>query len=82
MNSGEGQAKDKLKKYIQDRITELFCDVLDYAELAVDGKERFSNLRSKILRVSNDTIRQIGKEVDYRYSVKALAEDVVVIRRK
>lgn len=82
MSSGEVQAKDKLKKYVQDRVTEMFCDILDYAELAVDGKDRFANLRSKILRVSNDTIRQISKEIDYRYSVKSLAEDVVIIQRK
>ena len=79
----EAWAREKLKKYIHAEVTKLFSQILDYAEVAVDGKERYSNLRSKILKVSNDAIRQIQKEVDSRYLVKyAVSEDVIVVREK
>ena len=73
--------KDKLKSFIHEEITKLFSSVLDYTEVAVDGKERYMNLRSKILKVGNDTIREIKKELDTRYAVeyKALVEDVIVV---
>ena len=81
--SGDDRSKDKLKNYLQNEITKLFSSVLDYAEVAVDGKERYMNLRSKILKVSNDTIRNIKREVDSRYLIEysAPAEDLIVIKQ-
>lgn len=73
--------REKLKNFIQSEITKLFSSVLDYTEVAVDGKERYMNLRSKILKVGNDTIREIKKELDTRYSVEYQppAEDLIVV---
>jgi hypothetical protein len=80
---GEVRSREKLKKYVQGEITKLFSSVLDYAEVAVDGKERYMNLRSKILKVSNDAIREIKKEIDSRYSViyNPPAEDIIIIKQ-
>ena len=79
----DSRSREKLKNYIHGEITKLFTAVLDYAEVAVDGKERYTNLRSKILKVSNDAIREIKREVDTRYGVSYIppAEDVVVVRQ-
>lgn len=73
--------REKLKDFIQSEITKLFSSVLDYTEVAVDGKERYMNLRSKILKVGNDTIREIKKELDNRYKVhyEPPAEDIIVV---
>lgn len=79
--SGEGRSEEKLRKYIREEVTKLFSSVLDYAEVAVDGKERYMNFRSKILKVSNDTIREIERELSSRYSVNYIppAEDIIVV---
>ena len=73
--------REKLKNFVKSEITKLFSSVLDYTEVAVDGKERYMNLRSKILKVSNDTIREINRELDTRYAVRyeAPSEDVIVV---
>ena len=62
--------KEKLNRAISDEITVLFEKVLDYAEVAVPNNEQYKKLRSKILRVGNNCIRNVKKEVDSRYDVK------------
>lgn len=81
---GEVKSRERLKKFVKDEITKLFSSVLDYAEVAVDGKERYANLRSKVLKVSNDAIREVHKEIDRRYSVNYIppAEEVIIINQK
>lgn len=80
----EVRSREKLKKYIHNEITKLFSSVLDYAEVAVDGKERYLNLRSKILKVSNGALREIKREIDLRYLVDYVppAEDVIIVRQQ
>jgi hypothetical protein len=80
----EQRSKDKLKKFVDGEIKKLFTGILDYAEVAVDGKERWKVLRSRILKLSNETMNGIRQEVDYRYRVSynPPGEDVVVIKRK
>ena len=82
--SGEVRSREKLKKFVHQEITKLFSSVLDYAELAVGDKDRYTSLRSKILKVSNDAIREISKELDTRYTVtyKPNAEEIIVINQK
>lgn len=77
------RSKEKLKSFIQGEVTKLFSSILDFAEVAVDGKERYLNFRSKVLKLSNDAIREIKKEVDNRYVVgyTAPAEDVIIIKQ-
>ena len=84
MVNGELRSREKLKKYVQGEITRLFSAVLDYAEVAVDGKERYTTLRSKVLKVSNDAIREINRELDNRYTITYIppAEELIVITQK
>jgi hypothetical protein len=62
--------KEKLIRAVSEEITILFEKVLDYAEVAVPNNDQYKKLRSKILRVGNNCIRNIGKEINMRYSVK------------
>jgi len=62
--------KDKLIRAVSEEITVLFEKVLDYAEVAVPNGEQYKKLRSKILRVGNNCIRNIGKEINTRYVVE------------
>lgn len=62
--------KEKLIKSITIEITELFEKILDYAEVAVPNHDQYKKLRSKVLRVGNNCIRNISKEVVSRYSVE------------
>lgn len=84
MNKGhQDRSKEKLKKYIDLEVKKLFTGVLDYAEVAVDSKERWKVLRSRILKLSNDAIREISKELDLRYDVSYVpaGEDVVIVNK-
>ena len=79
---GQSEDTDALKLFIQKEVTRLFSSILDFAEVAVDGKERYINYRSKVLKLSNDTIREIKRELDDKYEVKYLAptEDIIVVK--
>lgn len=83
-NNGDVKSREKLKRFIHEEITKLFSSVLDYAEVAVGEKERYMLLRSKVLKVSNDAIREIGRELEQRYSVQynPPGEEVIVISQK
>jgi hypothetical protein len=73
--------KEKLNKAIADEITAMFEKILDYAEVAVPNQEQYKKLRSKVLRVGNNCIRNISKEIQSRYSVKyeAPAETIIEV---
>jgi hypothetical protein len=62
--------KEKLNRAIADEITAMFEKILDYAEVAVPNQEQYKKLRSKVLRVGNNCIRNISKEIQSRYAVK------------
>ena len=78
------KSKDYLKKEIEKEVTQLFESALDYAQVACAHKDTFKALRSKILRVGNDCIRNLNTQLDRHYDVKfkATTEDVVEINRK
>ena len=61
---------DKLKTFLEKEIKALFGSILDYAEVSMDSEDRYQKLRSKILRIGNDTIRNVQKEVDTCYEVR------------
>jgi len=62
--------KEKLNRVISDEITVLFEKILDYAEVAVPNNDQYKKLRSKILRVGNNCIRNVSKEINTRYDIK------------
>ena len=76
--------REKINGMVKDEITKMFEKVLDYAEVAVPNGEQYKRLRSKILRVGNNCIRNIQKDIEKHYDVKykASAETIVeVIQR-
>jgi len=76
--------REKMDRMVQEEITKMFEKVLDYAEVAVPNNDQYRKLRSKILRVGNNCIRNIQKNVEKYYDVKyrAPAETIVeVIQR-
>jgi len=62
--------KEKLMRDVNEEVTILFEKTLDYAEVAVPNVEQYKRLRSKILRVGNNCIRNINKIIAARYLVK------------
>ena len=73
--------KAKMDDMIKDEVTKMFEKVLDYAEVAVPNNEQYKKLRSKILRVGNNCIRNIQKNIEKHYNIKykASAETIVEI---
>jgi hypothetical protein len=74
--------KEKLNRAISDEITVLFEKVLDYAEVAVPNNDQYKKLRSKILRVGNNCIRNIRKEIEIRYDVKYVPQAETIIETR
>jgi hypothetical protein len=74
--------REKLGNWVSEEITTLFEKVLDYAEVAVPNHDQYKKLRSKILRVGNNCIRNIKKEIQTRYVVRydPPAETVIEVR--
>jgi hypothetical protein len=72
----------KLCTVVKNSITKLFDGILDFSEVAVEDKERYRILRSKVLKLSNDTIRSLMSEIERNYDVefKNVYDDVVVVR--
>lgn len=73
----------KFKDMIREEVFDVLEQTLDYVQVACP-ESNFKALRSKILRVGNNCIRNINRKVDTQYKVefKATAEDVVEIKRK
>jgi glucose-6-phosphate 1-dehydrogenase len=80
----EQKSKERLKDHLEKAIIDCFSKILDYCEVAVEGQDRYKKLRSKVLRVSNDAIRAMHKEIDQHYDVNFVAdlEDVLVFGAK
>lgn len=83
VEQSKDRSKEKLNKYIELRIKKLFTGVLDYTELTTDSEKAWQTLRSRILKLSNDTIRDIKREVDISYDVSYVphGEDVIVVKK-
>ena len=73
--------KEKLIKSVSDEVTDLFEKMLDYAEVAVSNSEQYRKLRSKILRIGNNCIRNVSKEINSHYDVmyKAPGETIIEV---
>jgi hypothetical protein len=71
-------------KGISEEVTIMFEKILDYAEVAVPNNDQYKKLRSKVLRVGNNCIRNIGKEINTRYAVRydPPAETIIEVKAK
>ena len=72
----------KLKSMVKAEVTHMFEQALDFVQVACP-EPHFKPLRSKILRVGNNCIRSMHKELDEHYDVlyKASAEDIIEIQQ-
>jgi len=78
----EDKHTQKLKDLIKEEITFMFEQALDFAQVACP-EPHFRPLRSKILRVGNNCIRNINRKVDDHYKIeyKATSEDIIEVQR-
>ena len=74
--------REKLGRDLDAQVTQMFEQILDYAQVACATPDTFKVLRSKILRVGNNCIRNQRKklqEFDVKYIAKA--EDIIEIKQ-
>lgn len=78
----EDRHTKKLKDLVKEEVTLMFEQALDFAQVACP-EPHFRPLRSKILRVGNNCIRNINRKIDDQYKVEfqATSEDVIHIQR-
>lgn len=76
------KSKERLSHDMRAEVTKMMERTLDYAEVACP-KETFKQLRSKILRVGNDCMRNLTKTFD-NYDVKytKVSEEIIEFRNK
>lgn len=75
------KSKEKLARDIELEVTKLFEQVLDYSQVACPTKDTYTVLRSKILRVGNNCIRNIRKQIQH-YNVEYVTQTEEVIQIK
>ena len=75
------KSKDKLIRDLEEEVTHLFEQALDYAQVACPTKDTYSVLRSKILRVGNNCIRNMRKKVQhYEIEFVPQTEEFIEVR--
>ena len=76
------KSSKKLKASVEHKCKRIYVGILDLLDKErLSGKiseEDFATLRSKILNIGNDQIRNIRKEVDERYNVEFIPYQVVL----
>jgi hypothetical protein len=76
-------SSNKLKNLVKDQITKMFEGILDFSEVAVQDKEQYKVLRSKILKLGNDAIRNISAEIERSYEVEhKVSESLIVVKQE
>jgi hypothetical protein len=75
------RSKEKLMRDLEDEITRLFEQTLDYAQVACSTQDTYKVLRSKILRVGNNCIRNVRKRVGH-YDVEFVPQTEEIIEFK
>ena len=76
------RSKERLLRDLEEEITRLFEQALDYAQVACPTQDTYKVLRSKILRVGNNCIRNVKKRVQH-YDIEFIAqtEDIIEVRQ-
>jgi len=75
------RSKERLIRELEGEITKLFEQALDYAQVACPTKDTFAVLRSKILRVGNNCIRNVNKKIKH-YDVEFIPQTEEIIEVK
>lgn len=75
-------SKKKLRASIEHKMKRIFVgilDLLDKEQLSGNiSKEVHSELRSKILNIGNDQVRNMRKELDERYNIEFIPYHIVL----
>lgn len=71
--------RNRLKNTIQDEITKMFGDVLDFADVAITSKRTYTQYRSKVLKAGNDAIRNLHRSLE-EYTFERDLEDVELLK--
>jgi len=77
------KSREKLFKDTEAEVIKLFEQVLDYAQVACPTKDTYAVLRSKILRVGNNCIRNIKKNLQH-YDVEYVSqlEEIIEVKQQ
>lgn len=77
------KSREKMNRLVEDEITKMFEQVLDYAQVACPTADTYKVLRSKILRVGNNCIRNVKRKLEhYDVEYTAVSEDVVEVPQR
>jgi hypothetical protein len=77
------KSRERLGKLVEEEVTHMFEQILDYAQVACPTPDTYKVLRSKILRVGNNCIRSLKTQLKhYDIEYKAVAEDVIQFEQK
>lgn len=75
------KSKEKLKGLIKAEVTALFENALDFAHVACPPST-YPQLRSKILRVGNNCIRNLHNQLkNYDIEYKAVGEELIEVQQ-
>jgi hypothetical protein len=74
----EVRSKEKLEEFIGKKITKVFEAALDLIEVVLD-EESYKKVRSKILRVGNNSIREVEEEIRNYYRVLYHTDKVDIV---
>lgn len=80
---GDDRSREKLSRDMESEVTSMFEQILDYSQVACATTDTFKVLRSKILRVGNNCIRNL-RNVLQQYDVDYVskAEDIIEFKQK
>lgn len=75
------RAKDKLKRFVEERVKGFFTKILDLAEMSIESPDKYRKFRAKTLSGGNDVIRDLHKELDLFYTVSydSHKEDLLIV---
>lgn len=76
------KSKEKLTNEMRAEITKMMERTLDYAEVACP-RDTFKQLRSKVLRVGNDCMRNLTKVFDnYSMTYTKISEEIIEFKNR
>jgi len=78
--ASNNKSKERMNRLVADEVTKMFEHALDYAQVACPTADTYKVLRSKILRVGNNCIRNIKRKIEhYDVEYKDISEDIIEI---
>jgi len=81
--SGNDKSREKFNRVIESEVTSMFEQILDYTQIAVPTADIYKALRSKILRVGNNCIRNLKSEIQhYNIEFNPTSEDFIEVVKK